>query len=158
VRGGLLVHEEIGTLADVKSNDNHDRYDGLHGQGEKSERAKKDVKVACKPIRPNEQDPPGDNDETAPSEDPTVKEKRNKSKTKKRKAHDVDGSEAGSSRKTSNKTIAAPHRIGGEVLPKSRVKEQRPMGRHIIRGRYIQQKKLALMDIKSLNEIFMIKS
>jgi len=143
----------------MKSNDTYDRYDCLHRQGtEKSEGARKAAKAAGKPIGPNEQDPTGDNDETAPGEDPTVKEKRNKSKTKKRKAHDVDGSEAGLSRKTSNKTIAAPHRIGGEVLPKSRVKEQRPMGRHIIRGRYIQQKKLALMDIKSLNEIFMIKS
>ncbi|KAE8371216.1 protein pxr1 [Aspergillus bertholletiae] len=37
-------------------------------------------------------------------------------------------------------------------------KERRPMGRHILRGRHIAQKKKALMDDRSLNEIFMIKS
>ncbi|KAL2821015.1 hypothetical protein BJX63DRAFT_427697 [Aspergillus granulosus] len=38
------------------------------------------------------------------------------------------------------------------------VRERRPLGRHMIRGRHIAQKKRALMDEKSLNEIFMIKS
>ncbi|OJJ05357.1 hypothetical protein ASPVEDRAFT_86710 [Aspergillus versicolor CBS 583.65] len=38
------------------------------------------------------------------------------------------------------------------------VKERRPLGRHMIRGRHIAQKRKALMDEKSLNEIFMVKS
>ncbi|KAI9924164.1 hypothetical protein ASPWEDRAFT_38424 [Aspergillus wentii DTO 134E9] len=37
-------------------------------------------------------------------------------------------------------------------------KERRPMGRHMFRGRHIAQKKKALLDDKSLNEIFMVKS
>ncbi|KAE8160600.1 protein pxr1 [Aspergillus tamarii] len=37
-------------------------------------------------------------------------------------------------------------------------KERRPMGRHLLRGRHIAQKKKALMDDRSLNEIFMVKS
>ncbi|KAL1845602.1 diacylglycerol O-acyltransferase 1 [Paecilomyces lecythidis] len=37
-------------------------------------------------------------------------------------------------------------------------RERIPMGRHVFRSRHIQQKKRALMDDKSLNEIFMIKS
>ncbi|KAL5333576.1 protein pxr1 [Aspergillus crustosus] len=40
----------------------------------------------------------------------------------------------------------------------SLTKKRRPLGRHMIRSRHIAQKKKALMDEKSLNEIFMIKS
>ncbi|KAL6229881.1 hypothetical protein BDW75DRAFT_84598 [Aspergillus navahoensis] len=42
--------------------------------------------------------------------------------------------------------------------PSDAVKERRPPGRHMIRGRHIAQKRKALMDEKSLNEIFMVKS
>ncbi|KAL5047488.1 hypothetical protein BDW71DRAFT_180238 [Aspergillus fruticulosus] len=42
--------------------------------------------------------------------------------------------------------------------PSDSVKERRPPGRHMIRGRHIAQKRKALMDEKSLNEIFMVKS
>ncbi|KAI1959895.1 telomerase inhibitor [Ophidiomyces ophidiicola] len=34
-----------------------------------------------------------------------------------------------------------------------KVREHRPLGRQVIRGRYIQQKKMALMNTKSLNEV-----
>ncbi|PWY64721.1 hypothetical protein BO70DRAFT_325214 [Aspergillus heteromorphus CBS 117.55] len=37
-------------------------------------------------------------------------------------------------------------------------RERRPMGRNVFRGRHIAQKKKSLMDEKSLNEIFMIRS
>ena len=33
-----------------------------------------------------------------------------------------------------------------------------PRGRHVVRSRYIQQKRMATLDAKALNEIFMIKS
>ncbi|KAL4911635.1 hypothetical protein BDW74DRAFT_143335 [Aspergillus multicolor] len=45
-----------------------------------------------------------------------------------------------------------------DQLQPNTVKERRPPGRHMIRGRYIAQKRKAVMDEKSLNEIFMVKS
>ncbi|KAE8348767.1 protein pxr1 [Aspergillus coremiiformis] len=50
-----------------------------------------------------------------------------------------------------NKSRDAP------LVAKVLSKEHRPMGRYIFRGRHIAQKKKALMDDKSLNEIFMVK-
>lgn len=41
----------------------------------------------------------------------------------------------------------------GSSSHKATTKERRPMGRHVFRSRYIEQKKRALLDDKSLNEV-----
>ncbi|KAL2866793.1 telomerase inhibitor/ribosome biogenesis protein PXR1 [Aspergillus lucknowensis] len=86
------------------------------------------------------------------------KEKQRKKDRKRKHEKDSDDSslqEASSSkhgtRASERKSLPAE---GREPL----VKERRPLGRHVIRGRHIAQKKKSLMDQKSLNEIFMIKS
>jgi hypothetical protein len=73
---------------------------------------------------------------------------------KNRKAR--ENSEAEKSRIATNIAIAIPRKIAEKIDCKGRVREQRPMGRYIIRGRHIQQKKLALVNTKSLNEVTFI--
>jgi Pin2-interacting protein X1 len=165
VRGGLLLHEKIETLAEVKSNGTYGRNDGLHGEEiQKSEKRRKegtsrrDAQMTCKPLKSNKQYSAGDSGGVEPGEDLAFKKSRKKSKMKNRKAREVENSEAEKTRKVTNMTIAIPRKITEKNAYKGRVREQRPTGRHIIRGRHIQQKKLALVDTKSLNEVTFIHS
>ncbi|KNG84077.1 protein pxr1, partial [Aspergillus nomiae NRRL 13137] len=59
---------------------------------------------------------------------------------------------------TSLKATVTESRDASPPIASVSSKERRPMGRHILRGRHIAQKKKALMDDRSLNEIFMVKS
>ncbi|KAE8147647.1 hypothetical protein BDV25DRAFT_159902 [Aspergillus avenaceus] len=90
------------------------------------------------------------------------KDKKNKP-SKKRKL--VDESDVADSDSVDKKTTDAYSKFSaGEArqgtLPSNTTlsKERRPMGRHVFRSRHIAQKKKALLDDKSLNEIFMVKS
>lgn len=156
VRGGLLVHKKIETLADIKPNDAYNQRNRLHSHvtqklGNGSERgAKKDAQTACAPIKPKKQNSVGDNGDTAPSGEPAIRKKRKKSEMQRTKEHLMDNLESGKSREISNTGSVSTQTTGEENIPKSRIKEQRPMGRHIIRSR---QKKFSLMDAKSLNEV-----
>ncbi|KAJ5780864.1 hypothetical protein N7457_006024 [Penicillium paradoxum] len=76
----------------------------------------------------------------------TDAESKKKKKSKKRKA---DSEPTSSSDKASEPEVKAAPTIS---------KERRPMGRNVTRSRYIAQKKRAIMDDKSLNEIFMVKA
>ncbi|KAF7585947.1 telomerase inhibitor [Aspergillus hancockii] len=53
---------------------------------------------------------------------------------------------------------ASKPRDAAALVSKALSKERRPMGRNVFRSRHIEQKKKALLDDKSLNEIFMVKS
>ncbi|KAJ5114576.1 hypothetical protein NUU61_000335 [Penicillium alfredii] len=72
----------------------------------------------------------------------SVTEPKKKKKSKKRKA---DAEEGDSSEENVDAIVPPP------VL--TTVKERRPIGRHVFRSRHIAQKKKALMDDKSLNEV-----
>ncbi|OQE91262.1 hypothetical protein PENNAL_c0010G08840 [Penicillium nalgiovense] len=73
-------------------------------------------------------------------------ESKKKKKSKKRKA-DSEQSDS------SNKTSEPESKVAATIS-----RERRPMGRNVTRSRHIAQKKRAIMDDKSLNEIFMIKA
>ncbi|ODH33883.1 hypothetical protein ACO22_03246 [Paracoccidioides brasiliensis] len=101
-------------------------------------------------------------DTTTSLEDALINKKRKKSKKRKQQdlefiypeERDSNGADTQSSvgrdEEKSTSTISNHTHI-------VKVKEHRPLGRQFTRGRYIQQKKLALMDAKSLSEIFMVK-
>ncbi|KAL4781150.1 hypothetical protein BJX76DRAFT_336022 [Aspergillus varians] len=80
-------------------------------------------------------------------------EKKGREKKRKR-AEQLEASEDSSSREPSSERDA--HTSNQQDQPS--VKERRPPGRQMLRGRHIAQKRRAVMDEKSLNEIFMIKS
>lgn len=82
-------------------------------------------------------------------------EKKEKKERKRKRADIQEGTDSSSSREQSfeinvstSKEQAQPSSDAG-----SSVKERRPLGRHMIRGRHIAQKRKALMDEKSLNEV-----
>ncbi|EEP82943.1 conserved hypothetical protein [Uncinocarpus reesii 1704] len=82
--------------------------------------------------------------------------KRNKKKSKKRKEIEAQAEE---SERKPHISIEASSPVDKPTAKLKRkretaieIKEHRPLGRHVIRNRYIQQKKMALMDTKSLNE------
>ncbi|PKX90879.1 telomerase inhibitor/ribosome biogenesis protein PXR1 [Aspergillus novofumigatus IBT 16806] len=90
------------------------------------------------------------------------REKKQEKRQKKRKLSDCDGLDAETADKTSTKVLVAVANDKGTCLLASNgpstSRERQPMGRRIFRSRHIEQKKRALMDDKSLNEIFMIKT
>jgi hypothetical protein len=85
------------------------------------------------------------------------KEKKEKRDKKRKHAEREAGAESSQEPSSTEPDIGV-----NEIEPTLRVqgsaRECRPLGRHMIRGRHIAQKRKALMDEKSLNEIFMIKS
>nr|A1CD56.2 RecName: Full=Protein pxr1; AltName: Full=PinX1-related protein 1 [Aspergillus clavatus NRRL 1] len=85
------------------------------------------------------------------------REKRQMRRDKKRKTSESTESEAEMQEKT---RVQGPSEDVKPTEPKAPTlsRERRPMGRQMFRGRYIAQKKRALMDDKSLNEIFMIST
>lgn len=89
------------------------------------------------------------------------KEERRKKKFKKRKLLECATKEseiqpqeevtiAISSLESTEKNIEGVQKKSKSIV---KVREHRPLGRQVIRGRYIQQKKLAIMDARSLNEV-----
>ncbi|KAL3477831.1 hypothetical protein BJX99DRAFT_225392 [Aspergillus californicus] len=116
---------------------------------------------------------PGDSDDDQP-EGLKSSKRQNKTNKKDKKEKKEKKGKKGGKRKRAEQQVSDnsfPPKQSSEGCPsKSKVKEptlsvakpstieRRPLGRHMIRGRHIAQKKKALLDDKSLNEIFMIKS
>lgn len=110
-------------------------------------------------------------DSTTPSDDQDSSKKRkskseskSKSKSKKRKIREdsadkqpsPDSSPSETQEPSENSTPADSGNVSSvksEEVVAAKSREQRPVGRRFIRGRNIMQKKMALMDDKSLNEV-----
>jgi Pin2-interacting protein X1 len=90
------------------------------------------------------------------------REKKQEKRQKKRKISDCDGLDTETADKTSTKVLVAVANDKGTCLLTSNgpstSRERQPLGRRIFRSRHIEQKKRALMDDKSLNEVFIILS
>ncbi|OJD18587.1 hypothetical protein AJ78_01428 [Emergomyces pasteurianus Ep9510] len=182
VSGGLLVHEKIQALAETKNVDEGDAQSFQSSQDErKSEKAVKkrrkkekrraknddtgsDLAEECskkekKKKKKTRGDPSSADTGTLP-DDASVYKKRKKSKKRKQKDLESNSPDLGAGDMKPGTHTFTP--VEDEEKSSSRatesgslvkVKEHRPMGRQLTRGRYIQQKKLALTDAKSLNEI-----
>ncbi|CAG8980288.1 hypothetical protein HYALB_00008908 [Hymenoscyphus albidus] len=84
------------------------------------------------------------------AEDGSTKSKSKKSKRAKSKGDDSsDSSETSTKESTPSVPVSAPS--SGRSMPMMQ-------GRHAVRARNIAQKRLASMDVASLNQVFMIKS
>ncbi|KAL4963512.1 telomerase inhibitor/ribosome biogenesis protein PXR1 [Aspergillus stella-maris] len=86
------------------------------------------------------------------------KKERKEKKEKKRKRPDQQEDSDGSSSGEKSSGQDAKQSDRSTLDSGTSTKTRHPLGRNMIRGRYIAQKRKALMDEKSLNEIFMIKS
>ncbi|EFW14493.1 telomerase inhibitor [Coccidioides posadasii str. Silveira] len=182
VPGGYLVKEDPArTLVVAEQANKDDSSDPKSGQETTQKRPKKEKRkekprhreepidsrsISSKSERGtiNSADQTSDDESTniVPSESKSRK-KEKKKKPKKRKMDEVNEEESlpdgriGCKGILPNKQSAqqstGERYINGDSM--INVREHRPLGRQVIRSRYIQQKKMALLDAKSLNEIFM---
>ncbi|PYI28088.1 hypothetical protein BP00DRAFT_403733 [Aspergillus indologenus CBS 114.80] len=81
-----------------------------------------------------------------------------KKKSKKRKNKERQEDSGFEHTKTDTSDQNSPTEMPASISKSLPSRERRPMGRHVFRSRHIAQKKRALLDEKSLNEIFMVKS
>jgi Pin2-interacting protein X1 len=144
VSGGLLAQEQKPEIAppipeeDVVTQSNADKEST---SSESDAPARKSKKSKSKHKSKSKKDRSGaeETDRTESSSE-SKKEKKEKKKSKKRKA---DGEPIETSTQAAPEAKATPTISG----------ERRPIGRNVFRSRYIAQKKKALMDDKSLNEV-----
>ncbi|KAL7660164.1 telomerase inhibitor [Aspergillus niger] len=95
--------------------------------------------------------------------DQSIKKKKSKSKNhrekkdrKRKHTEEPESTDSGNTNKRSTEKKSKATRDDEEsssTTSKGLSRERRPMGRHVFRGRHIAQKKAALMDEKSLNEV-----
>ncbi|KAI5285011.1 telomerase inhibitor [Ascosphaera aggregata] len=134
-----------------KKESNRDRKD----QKQKKDRRKKESSSS-----PSGSGDDHDTDEEAPSalEDVNAVEKsysrKHKDKTKKRKAAEIESVTKERETEMESKLSQGVSQSPAPVhLPLRQLK-----GRHVLRGRHIRSKRMATLDDKSLNEIFMVKA
>ncbi|CEN60124.1 Putative Protein pxr1 [Aspergillus calidoustus] len=90
-------------------------------------------------------------DKKSKKEKKDKKEKREKRDKKRKRAERQEGAESSQESSSTELYIGANKTELALKVPPAR--ECRPLGRHMIRGRHIAQKRKALMDEKSLNEV-----
>ncbi|KAJ9218653.1 hypothetical protein DTO169C6_9006 [Paecilomyces variotii] len=171
VSGGLLVPEKMEALPN-KTREEPDKQgpsaaDSAEESQPESESEKEKSKKSKKSKKP-QKSKKGDSD-VKPDADSRSSSKSKRKESKKRKhGGGSDQSDDNQEGDEEQKAVPKPSKSkdaetnGSQTSSRSETpatsRERIPMGRHIFRSRHIQQKKKALMDDKSLNEIFMIKS
>ena len=165
IRGGLLVQEKLDYLP--KTLENHSRQTDQSGAStdDKSHAMSNDHTAIDKSNSSDSQavskaskkksSRSKRSDEETKSQKKREKREKREGKTKKRK-HSEDSTDLSSRMAAggvgeNEETAPHEHKDTSSTTPVS--KERRPMGRNIIRGRHIAQKKRALLDDKSLNEV-----
>ncbi|KAJ5555457.1 hypothetical protein N7535_007892 [Penicillium sp. DV-2018c] len=152
VSGGLLVQEKATEIPKPPPKEET-----------VTEKTKSDKR---KRTKTTEDDETSSSESDAPARKSKSKSKsKAKSKSKKSRSQDnTDGNDSSSESKKKKKSKKRKAESSGKT-PEPEVKaaatisrERRPMGRNVTRSRHIAQKKRAIMDDKSLNEIFMIKA
>ncbi|KKA16756.1 Protein pxr1, partial [Rasamsonia emersonii CBS 393.64] len=162
ISGGFLVQEKHEPLA-AESNAKDARKEPCHE--DKTQKLEGDTGMASVNAEPPGSvcqvaaECDGSKQEVVDDVSCTAATKKKKEKSKKRKRISSDSNDKAETRKDrcqSPDRVHSNERAAGSLSQTAtKPREQIPMGRHVIRSRHIQQKKRALMDDKSLNEIFM---
>ncbi|KAJ6015066.1 Protein pxr1 [Penicillium herquei] len=154
VRGGLLAQQKLDALPakpqekksesggnDQQDQDDDDSSSDSSTSARKSSKSKSKSKKSKSKSKSKSKKSRSRSDDDSEEDSSSESESKKKKKSKKRKAESDESSKPA-------------------VVPTTTtvVREHRPLGRQVFRGRHIAQKKRALMDDKSLNEIFMIKA
>jgi Pin2-interacting protein X1 len=121
---------------DSKADSPSEPDDGTDGSSVKKSKKRKEQLDDATP------DPEKDSD---PSTAKSLKKKKRKEKT-----------ESSNTPKVPSEQDRGMPKIVESAAGLIAARERRPLGRHIIRSRHIQQKKMALMDSKSLNEVCLV--
>ncbi|OKL61096.1 hypothetical protein UA08_03934 [Talaromyces atroroseus] len=147
--------------SNLKAESKKTRMKGVDGKDVKDMKDKKEKKKKEKEAKEEKK---GKNDKRVKKEKKDKKEKKEKKREKaekekkdssrKRRRTDAEEEDSESSDSSSQ------NQLDNEVASKkaTSLRRQIPHWRHSLRGRHIQQKKMAVMDDRSLGEIFMIKT
>jgi Pin2-interacting protein X1 len=157
VRGGLLTQEKLQRLPETpkeeqatKENETTSSDDNTESTTEKFSKSKSKSKSSKKSSKKSRSQ--SDDADSSSS----VSDKKKRKKSKKRKAEEDDEeSETTTKRRASipDDKPSTESQPPVPTVPAVSLGERRPMGRQVFRGRHIAQKKRALMDDKSLNEV-----
>ncbi|KAJ5218284.1 uncharacterized protein N7498_000383 [Penicillium cinerascens] len=157
VRGGLLTQQKLEALppkdetpkAETEDVDSSSSESSTPARKSKSKSNSKDKsKSKSKSLKKSRSE--GEDVESS-----SVSDSKKKKKSKKRK---VDAAEDTGGEQPSESLPESPSSTIANTVKTSTVRERLPIGRQVFRGRHIAQKKRALLDDKSLNEIFMVKA
>lgn len=163
VRGGLLAQEKLQRLPDPAPKketkdvaSDSDSAENTESAPEKSSKSKSKSKEKSKEKSSKKSSKKSRSQSDEADSSSSDKKKKSK-KSKKRKADDDEDSESEtkSKRRASSPDDKVSSKIQATVSTVSAIPlgERRPIGRQVFRGRHIAQKKRALMDDKSLNEV-----
>jgi Pin2-interacting protein X1 len=150
VSGGLLAQEQKPEISPpipkeealTKSNTEKDSIDRSDSSSSESDTPVRKTKMS-KSKSKSEKDRSGSQETELKKEKREKKEKKEKKETKKSKKRKAEDEPTEIASQTAPEVKATPTVSG----------ERRPIGRNVFRSRYIAQKKKALMDDKSLNEV-----
>ena len=161
ISGGLLTQEKMESLRPESSREGAGNRPGLHDAAAvkkskesdgNSESGTGDAQETSKPTkkRKNKKAHTEQLDEEA-----SKSEKKKEKKSKERKRRKEGNFGAGPVEHNASQSESGNCSSKEKHLPAPTIsKERRPMGRHILRGRYIDAKKKAILDDKSLSEVF----
>ncbi|OQD77230.1 hypothetical protein PENDEC_c003G05433 [Penicillium decumbens] len=150
VRGGLLTQQKLDALPPKDETQKTEAKAGGKEASEVDFSSSDTSTAACKSSKSKSKSSKESRSEGKDAESSSISELKKKKKSKKRKADAAEDSEESQPESSSSTTA--------NTVKVSTVRERLPIGRHVFRGRHIAQKKKALLDDKSLNEIFMVKA
>ena len=170
IRGGLLVQEKLDYLPKTPGNHSRETDQSSESTDDKNHATgndhtaidnsnSSDSQAVGKASKKKSSRSKRSDEETKSQKKQEKREKREKreGKTKKRKhsqeSTDLNSRMAADGVGETEETSAPQEHKATSSTTTPVSKERRPMGRNIIRGRHIAQKKRALLDDKSLNEV-----
>lgn len=165
VRGGLLAQEKIERLPVPKPQDNQkgNKSDGNDSESDEDDTSSDSSASAQKSTkRKSKSKSKTESKSKSKSKSKSESKSKSKSSKKSRSRADSDEGDDSSSLSESKKKQKSKKRKADTDEPStasetktaaSVSRERRPMGRQLFRSRHIAQKKRALMDDKSLNEV-----
>jgi Pin2-interacting protein X1 len=163
VRGGLLTQEKLEALPPKDETQKAETEDIDSSSSDSSTPACKSSKSKPKPKSKDK--PKGKSKSKSKSsknfrsegedaESSSVSDSKKKKKSKKRKADAAEDSEDEQQLESHPESSSS---TAAKTAKASTVRERLPIGRQVFRGRHIAQKKRALLDDKSLNEVSYLK-
>lgn len=173
ISGGFLVQEKVEPLAAKKADKNSQESCSKESSDRQQKDAVTDTSaggLVDSSTEPPESGAASDTSRrnalpTEPAGDdgastPEKKKRKKKSKKRKRTGDNSEAQDDERNKKSSKRPASQPRSETGTTgetadspLEATKPRERIPMGRHVFRSRHIQQKKRALMDDKSLNEV-----
>lgn len=152
ISGGLLTQEKLDPLPPKAPKTENQRVDGSNESAdERNHETNIDCNVDDSQDVSSKKSKKKSSRSKRTDEDSKSQRKREKKAKKRKHSEESDGLDSKPQPKTVDEPETNITTVSSTAIASS--KERRPLGRNAIRGRHIAQKKKALLDDKSLNEV-----